>query len=735
MPPAAPRLALEQLPARSVGIKVKLIGLMVAMTIVVVCPLATYAPARQIQELRAAAHNRAEVYAGLASRQLRSAVAFDDRETAREVLGAIAKDPRIDSIAVYLASGQELYAEGNRSDLARRAGRGISAEPVAYYLPGRILATAPIRSLEGAHGTVVLELSTRAAVAMQRQLILVALLIGGAALLLGTAMAWLIARSLSRRIEVLAVGASAMAQGELDHAIDITGPNDELGLLSHGFKAMSRKVSELVLHIQRTARDESARLERLVAKRTEQLNVKNRDLRLVLDNVEQGFVTVDREARQVGECSLAIRNWLGELDPSSSLWRQLARGNAELEASFEVAWEQLIANQLPFQVSLEQLPRLLQLDGRHLSLEYRPLGGEAFERMLVVLTDVTAVVAREASEQAGRDLVSMTTRLLKDRPGFLEFFKESERLIASVEANHTDAATLRRDLHTLKGNMALYGLTRMAQACHALEAALVEQQPHALDRSTLLGRWQEFSATAKHLLGERDTKTIEVGESEYQAALDAVRRNAPKQELERLLGAWRLEPLRARLDRAAEQLVATAAHLGKGNVAVQVKTANLYLGREELSEFWAAFSHVVRNAAVHGLQSPELRRRAGLDESPEFGLHAGIERELLFIELADSGPGIDWDCIRARARACGMPHATQADLEEALFADGVSTRDDVTEHAGRGVGLSAVRAACKRQHGSVRVTTTRGAGTRFRFSWPAAQFQSLVQLESGAARP
>jgi chemotaxis protein histidine kinase CheA len=233
-------------------------------------------------------------------------------------------------------------------------------------------------------------------------------------------------------------------------------------------------------------------------------------------------------------------------------------------------------------------------------------------------------------------------------------------------------------------------------------------------------------ATTQRLLGERHAGTIEIEEAEYEAVLAAIRRNAPSRELERIVRAWRLEPLRARLDRIAEQLVSTAARLGKGTVAVEVKAGDVYLERDELKEFWAAFSHVVRNAAVHGLESRELRQRKGIEGRPAFGLVAGVEKDCFFVELADFGPGIDWNGIRKCATARGIPHATQAELEEALFADGISTQTEVSELAGRGVGLSAVRAVCRRQHGNVRVTTATGVGTKFRFSWPASEFPSLM---------
>src|SRR6185295_19715879 len=98
----------------------------------------------------------------------------------------------------------------------------------------------------------------------------------------------------------------------------------------------------------------------------------------------------------------------------------------ERELEFDATWDQVTSDLLPLEATLDQLPKRLVLNGRHVSLEYRPVGGEQFERLLVVMTDVTAVVARELSEQENRELVNLTTRLLKDRVGFGEFLQESQ---------------------------------------------------------------------------------------------------------------------------------------------------------------------------------------------------------------------------------------------------------------------------------------------------------------------
>jgi two-component system chemotaxis sensor kinase CheA len=212
-----------------------------------------------------------------------------------------------------------------------------------------------------------------------------------------------------------------------------------------------------------------------------------------------------------------------------------------------------------------------------------------------------------------------------------------------------------------------------------------------------------------------------------------VRAGCRHAELARMIEAWGLEPMRIRLERAAEQLSALAERTGKGKTKVIVETDRLYLAREELSEFWSVFAHVVRNGVTHGLALAEDRARLHDTATNDFELRAGVQNGSLFVEFEDRGPGIDWDVIRLRAKQHGLPADTQAELMVALFADGVSAESEVTEFSGRGVGLSAVRDACQRQRGKVDVATERGAGTTFRFSWPVSQFKSLIQLDSAGA--
>jgi two-component system chemotaxis sensor kinase CheA len=145
---------------------------------------------------------------------------------------------------------------------------------------------------------------------------------------------------------------------------------------------------------------------------------------------------------------------------------------------------------------------------------------------------------------------------------------------------------------------------------------------------------------------------------------------------------------------------------------------------------------VVRNALDHGIEPAEARTAAGKPAHGKLRLSARIDNDALEIECADDGRGIDWPRVREKAKERGLPHATEADLVNALFSDGLSTAESVSDISGRGVGMSAVRDAVHRLGGSIGVVSKRGTGTTWRFRFPLIE---LVRPISGSryagARP
>ena len=448
---------------------------------------------------------------------------------------------------------------------------------------------------------------------------------------------------------------------------------------------------------------------------------RNREMTDLLDNVEQGFLSMHRDGTLAAERSALATRLLGGYQPGQRLWQAIAPHSADTAAWLELSWASVLEGELPLELTLHQLPSKLMIGDRSYRIEYKPrIDHDTVGDTLVVLTDTTAERARAHAEAAERDLLRMVERMTRDRTGFAEFVEETDRLIRRIDgaAAATVSDELKRELHTLKGNCAIYGVSQLSERCHELEDAIAARG--ALDRNIvhdIVQAWSELKIKLQHVFGTHQMAGLDVGPEDLAELRAAIEHGASIGMIERIVRSWALERTRSRLERFAEQARGLADRLGKGEVAVEIDDHGVRLDPTKFRPFWTALSHVVRNAVDHGLEPPGERAGAGKPEHGRIALVTQCEANQVTIEVGDDGRGIDWDTVRARARQAGRPHATRANLVDAILSDGITTRDDVTETSGRGVGLAAMRDACKRLGGRIEVDSEFGRGSRFRFTF------------------
>ena len=127
--------------------------------------------------------------------------------------------------------------------------------------------------------------------------------------------------------------------------------------------------------------------------------------------------------------------------------------------------------------------------------------------------------------------------------------------------------------------------------------------------------------------------------------------------------------------------------------------------------------HIIRNSIDHGIETPEERRKAGKNPKGLIRVVASKQQDHVLIEVTDDGRGIDFERIRQAAASKG--HMTREKAETAsgrelldlLFKAGFSTKTEVTETSGRGVGLDVVKKGVEDLGGSVMITTSKDSGS------------------------
>src|SRR6185437_5475674 len=161
-----------------------------------------------------------------------------------------------------------------------------------------------------------------------------------------------------------------------------------------------------------------------------------------------------------------------------------------------------------------------------------------------------------------------------------------------------------------------------------------------------------------------------------------------------------------------------ANELGK-KIELETQGAETELDRQVLDLIKDPLTHMVRNSADHGLETPEQRRMAGKPEQGRIRLSAYHEGGYIIIQVADDGRGLDSARIRAKAVAQGLvseaevEKLTEAQVHKFIFAPGFSTAAKITNVSGRGVGMDVVRNNIDQIGGTIDVKSVAGAGLSF----------------------
>ena len=183
-----------------------------------------------------------------------------------------------------------------------------------------------------------------------------------------------------------------------------------------------------------------------------------------------------------------------------------------------------------------------------------------------------------------------------------------------------------------------------------------------------------------------------------------------------------------------------SAELGK-EIELEMHGADTELDRQVLERIKDPLTHMVRNSADHGLESPAERIAVGKPEKATIRLSAYHQGGHIIISVADDGRGLDTERIKEKAMANGL--ATEAEIEKMseaqihkfIFTPGFSTAAKVTSVSGRGVGMDVVRNNIDQIGGSVDVNSVRGEGLSFTIKIPLTlAIISALIVEAGGDR-
>lgn len=470
--------------------------------------------------------------------------------------------------------------------------------------------------------------------------------------------------------------------------------------------------------ISRRFFDDVIGLEKIVQERTQAVQ-------MILDNIGEGFMTVDLDGTMSEERSSIVATWFGEDDGQRTFADYIRQKDPTVAEWFELGMESLCDGFLPTEVAIDQLPKRITVGSRVLELNYKPISNEQdkeqLEKLLIIIADITSRIEREQAELQQKQLMHIFEHIMRDKLGFLQFLTEANGMIDSVvHRSYTDLTHLKRIVHTIKGNAGLFGMSSVANICHELEDEIVAENaaPAQARLLRLSEEWNRMREKLDKLLGDRMQANIEINDADYEALLRALLSSEDPVKIAKMVQSWKLETAQRRLEFVKQQAESLAQRMGKQDLEVSIQPNNIRFDSASWASFWSSFTHILRNAIDHGIEPHEERSQVGKPGQGSLHIETYIKEGEFVIAVEDDGRGIDWQAVAAKAMLANLPHACEQDLVNAIFHDGITTKSVATQFSGRGVGMGAVREECVKRGGQIELVSQSGKGTRFLFRFP-----------------
>ncbi len=324
-----------------------------------------------------------------------------------------------------------------------------------------------------------------------------------------------------------------------------------------------------------------------------------------------------------------------------------------------------------------------------------------------------------------------------------------DRLVAQTGEVIITRSRLEAELGQLRGSLAdLTGnLDRLRQQLRDIEVQAESQMqsrlaqakdsqqsfdPLEFDRFT---RVQELTRMMAESVNDVATvqrtlqKTVQATEDDLSVQARQTR------ELQRNLLRTRMVEFEGISDRLYRVVRQASKDTGK-QVRLDIVGGSIEMDRGVLDRMTPAFEHLLRNCVAHGIEDAAAREKAGKDPSGLIVIDLHHEGNDVSVSFRDDGAGLDHQRIAERARTLGLLGADQTlspeEATELIFKPGFSTAGQVSELAGRGIGMDVVRSQIAAIGGRIETLSTAGQGTTFKLVLPlTTAVTHVVMLRAG----
>jgi chemosensory pili system protein ChpA (sensor histidine kinase/response regulator) len=395
----------------------------------------------------------------------------------------------------------------------------------------------------------------------------------------------------------------------------------------------------------------------------------------------------------------------------------------ELISALEGGFDQLhllvqrVSQGRPIEYPQAMIDRFLELSGETSVEEAVP--PPAIAPLRVDLPELLPEEGQEEENRGPQEQIRVRAELLDslvNHAGEVAIYRS--RLEQQVAGYRFNLVELDQTVQRLRSQLRMLEIETEAQIIARFqrehrEAGLSVFDPLELDRYSQL---QQYSRALAESVSDLVSIQNMLDELTRQAETLLIQQSRVSSELQDGLLRTRMLPFDTMVPNLRRTLRQAAQDQGKG-AQLYVEGAHGEMDRNLLDRIKAPFEHMLRNAVAHGIETPVERRKAGKPEEGAVRIRVAREATEVVVRVTDDGRGLDREAIRKRGVERGLLRAESNPSDDQILQlitqTGFSTASEVTQLAGRGVGMDVVANEIKQLGGSLAIDSQQGKGTTF----------------------
>ena len=516
------------------------------------------------------------------------------------------------------------------------------------------------------------------------------------------------------------------------------GLADRFNLLQEeNFKLQKKYSKDLEKKV--TEKSHEMELEKLELEMLSNIHYEQKEARdQLLGSLSQGYLAFNREgiiqegATKVTEDFLNTSLFESEVR-GIKIWDSLFKESNKKD-NFKQWVDKVFEGRFSFKDLNQLSPKTFQgTKEKYIQLEFRPIykkGSKSkIDKVIMIASDKTHEIELENQLEKDKENIEFVTKCLQNPLEFVDLIFDSTTLIQEfkLDKQSLGKGELFRQFHTLKARFGQFSLKSLTATINDIETAISEENFDELDSNVEKFdlKLKEFVKNNRLIVEAANKFLVEEGNAVQVPEIikKAKEFNVNDQFLDFIKNEYLLSDLKTKFERYIPLVDEMAERQGK-SINFQISGDKVLVDTNKYSDFINTSIHLFRNMVDHGIESEDERIEKTKPQQGNIKVNFKLNGGDFEIILQDDGQGINPDKVKEKAIAKRLKSEEELsqiknkEIVDMIFLPGLSTKEEVTEFSGRGIGMNAVRDEIKKLKGKISESSKVDEGTIFTIKLP-----------------